>query len=132
MALSRGDHTLVAFEHPDTAARDPEAELKEFREPQRRMLLRWLIKVRNREADYRVLKVYTTYGGVPLFRAQADGLIAIFAVEDSGEEDVKVSLLFAGFRHPLPGHTRQIWNGSNEDELLSLVLDRCQLHFRPF
>ncbi|HEU0157110.1 MAG TPA: hypothetical protein VFQ82_13640 [Stellaceae bacterium] len=58
--------------------------------------LKYLQKIVTGAIDYRRLRQYSNFRGVPIFKAQSDDRTMIFAVEDDGDDGNKVTILCAG------------------------------------
>lgn len=78
-------------------------------------------------------KVWKSYHGVPLFLAEIEGELMVYAVEYADGKPPsasKISVMFAGVRRL--GHIEgsQRWNGMNDEVLWTgVVLPRCAQHF---
>ena len=85
------------------------------------------------QQDYRRLKVWRTYGGVPLFKPEHHGEMLIYAVENLGDYKrpvAKVSMLFAGVRKTGYVGVGAEWDGENDEMLwLGVIEPRCRRHF---
>lgn len=60
--------------------------------------LRYLQKIVTGAIDYRTLHQYSNFLGVPIFKAQSDDRIMIFAVENERDGSKKVTILHASRR----------------------------------
>ena len=111
-----------------------EHELDEFSDADFERLVHFLDEVRARKRDHHWFQVFGRYEGIPLYKAEFRGRVAVFAVEDTGDEHVRVTVMFAGHRAPLPDGSNQaaVWDGTDDRELLrGVVFPRCRLLFRP-
>lgn len=97
-------------------------------------ILRHIRNVQFGSADYRTLKIWRSYQGVPLFLAEVFGELMIYAVENLGSGAApacKVSVMFAGTRARGAVGNPTRWDGTNDEVLWSAVVrPRCQRHFK--
>lgn len=97
-------------------------------------ILRHIRNVQSGDPDYRTLKVWRIYKGVPLFLAEMRGELMIYAVEDLGTDAKpvrKISVMFAGTRARGAVGNPARWNGANDEVLwIAVVRPRCERHFK--
>ena len=90
--------------------------------------------VRFGRIDFRNLKVWRFYRGVPLFLAEVSGELMIYAVENRGTEAkpvCKISVMFAGTRRKGASGNPARWDGTNDEVLWTAVVrPRCEHHFK--
>lgn len=122
IAVYDGPPTSVS-EEAESLSRDPLIDL-----------LRHIRNIQSGSADYRILKIWRTYKGVPLFLAEVDRELMIYAVENLGTDAKplrKVSVMFAGTRARGAVGNPARWDGTNDEVLWSAVVrPRCERYFK--
>jgi hypothetical protein len=121
---------LVTYDAPPVSVDDEATRLS-------RDTLVWLIEhmeeILKGDKSYEEQQVWKSYRGVPLFRAEINGELMVYAVEhEAGRPlpECKISVMFAGTRNM--GHTEGAmhWNGTDDEKLWTgIVQPRCAQHF---
>ena len=129
--MASDDVEIVVYEDPPVSVPDEAVLLS--RDPLI-AILKHIRNVRSGNLDYRTLKVWKTYKGVPLFLAEVRREVMIYAVENLGtdaEPVCKISVMFAGLRRRGADGNPERWNGSNDEVLWAAVVrPRCERHFK--
>jgi len=86
---------LVAFEYLFDSAAD---ELERLGDEVAVRFLRFLDKIAGGHEDYRRLRPFAEYEGVPLFRAEIEDNVMIYAVEEDEAGDLKVTVMLCARR----------------------------------
>jgi len=125
------DVEIAVFEDPPVSVPD-EAECLS-RDPLID-ILRHIRNVQCGDPDYRTLKIWRTYKGVPLFLAEIRRELMIYAVENLGTDAQpvrKISVMFAGTRARGAVGNPVRWDGANDEVLWTAVVrPRCERHFK--
>jgi hypothetical protein len=130
MARLEAKSDLVTFEEPPVSV---STEALALRRSSLVAILKYFHDLLKGDRNFNEYKVWKDYHGVPLFIAEIDGELMIYAAESLGGEPqpaCKISVMFAGLRRLGCIAGTEYWNGSNDEVLwTSVVLPRCQRHF---
>jgi hypothetical protein len=130
MGQAEENQGLVTFEEPPISVG---AEALALSRGSLVAILRHFAALLCGDKDFNRDKVWKYYLGVPLFIAEIDGNLMVYAVENLGgkpQAACKISVMFAGLRSAGCAAADQHWNGSNDEVLWTgVVLPRCQRHF---
>ena len=123
------NYGCVLFE--DTSLGSVKNELLDWKAEDVRHLLIHIINIQSGKANYRTNLVFLSYENIPLFKPEFGGNVAIYAVEELEEEDIKISILFAGRRGmTFAVNGKVVWQGENDEELKNnIIRPRCEAHF---
>jgi hypothetical protein len=88
-------------------------------------------RVDSRQIDHRGLLVFATYKGVEMFLAQIGANFIVYAVELDAQNDLTLTIMFAG-QHGRPTTAGlHSWDGTNYAKLASGIIQaRAAAHFR--
>src|ERR1700730_2469933 len=110
---------IVGFE--DARLGNATDELRNISEECAMSFLLYLQKVHQRQINDRKLKPFYTYHSVECFLAKMGDCIAVFAVEHD-DDDLKVSVMFAGVHGRSMKCGNFLWDGFDYDALRTDVI----------
>jgi len=115
MAQQVSGAAIVAFE--DSRLGSAAEELDGLGDREFLNSLKYLDKIVSGDLDYRGLKEFDNFGGVPLIKAEFHEVIVIFAVQEDEVADRKVTVMFAGRRGVSFAAGGLQWDGDNDEAL---------------
>ena len=120
---------MVAFE--DSALGSASAEFSRLDPKLQELFFRHLDQVLSGEQDHWSFAPFDSYQGIPVYRAEIDGSMMIYAVEEQSLGDRKLTVLFCGeLGQPVSAGTGS-WDGANLEALRgAIVRPRLGVWFR--
>ena len=120
--------TIVAFEAQGLGCATD--ELRDLGKEFAFYVLRHCQNVKLKPGVHRQFQVYARYEEVDLYRAQIERKFAIYAVEQRDNDDVKVTIMFAGEDGRPVFSGEHVWRGESDDELrLGILKARTESYF---
>lgn len=112
--------TIVSFE--DYRLGDAADELNALGAEFAADILLYCRKIHKRKVDYRRLRPFDVYRGVEMFQASIADKFIIFSVEYDAEDDLKLTIMFAG-QHGVSAQAGEWeWNGQDYEEFRTGIL----------